>query len=267
MTKNINNTSKICGYDSDNISVRGKNLVTELIGKLSFTEMILLQMTGIMPNQDQTSIVDSVLVTIMEHGIVPSAMVSRLTYYGAPESFQGAVAAGLLGVGDRFAGTASECAQLLESIVKAPPTERAQVAQYLVSDYRAKNLTIPGFGHSMHKQTDPRVNRLISIVSSTDTSGDYVEALNLLEHEVQSQIPKNLVTNVSAAIAAALGEAGIPGEAMRGIIMTARCAGLAGHVCEEMQNPIGESLWRNGEQSITQDLEIDDIDKVIQRFP
>ena len=99
-------STSICGFDADSITVRGRDLVEELMGKVGVTELIILQALGDMPSPAQTRIVDAVLVTIMEHGLVPSAVVTRLTHLGAPESFQGAVAAGLLGVGDRYAGTA-----------------------------------------------------------------------------------------------------------------------------------------------------------------
>src|SRR5262245_31369962 len=112
-------TTRIAGYDADQIVVRGRDLVKELMGKVSFSEMLLLQLTGHMPSRMQATILDAVLVTIMEHGLVPSAIVARLTHYGAPESVQGAIAAGLLGVGDRFAGTAGECALVLAPIAAA----------------------------------------------------------------------------------------------------------------------------------------------------
>ncbi len=250
MTSNAPNTSQICKHDKDTITVRGKDLVNELMGKVSFTEMILLQLTGHLPHPAQTEILDAVLVTIMEHGLIPSALVSRLTIYGAPESVQGAVAAGLLGVGDRFAGTASSCAGLLESLVAVATAKREALATELVKELREKNQPVPGFGHPMHTDGDPRVARLLEIVQSTDTGGDYMQALDVLVPAVEQVTGKKLVVNVSAAIAVALGEAGIDARAMRGLILTARCAGLAGHIFEEMQTPIAEIAWRSAEKEI-----------------
>jgi citrate synthase len=236
-------TTRISGYDADRITVRGKDLVTDLMGKVTFSEMMLLHLTGTAPSRKQVTILDAVLVTIMEHGLVPSAIVTRLTHYGAPESVQGAIAAGLLGVGDRFAGTASECAAVLEPIAHARAGERAAAAAAIVKDYRERKRPIPGFGHSVHKQVDPRSSRLVQIVTDAGAKGDFVAALAALEHAVQETIGKNLVTNVSAAIAVALGEAGVPAKAVRGIVLTARCAGLAGHVFEEIQSPVGPTRW------------------------
>ena len=237
----------IAGYDADSVTIRGKDLVADLMGKVSFTELMLLQLTGRTPTPSQVSILDAVLVTIMEHGLVPSAIVTRLTHYGAPESVQGAIVAGLLGVGDRFAGTASECSQLLERIVQAPANDRATVATQIVRDYRERKRPIPGFGHPIHREADPRSTRLIEIVKAaggqSEKQGDYVGALNLLESAVFGVIGKRIVTNVSAAIAVALCEAGVPAKAARGVVLTARCAGLAGHLFEESEASTGEAMW------------------------
>jgi citrate synthase len=242
-TRTQSKTTRIAGYNADQITIRGKDLVKELMGKVSFSEMMLLQLTGRAPSRMQVTILDAVLVTIMEHGLVPSAIVTRLTHYGAPESVQGAIAAGLLGVGDRFAGTASECALVLEPIASASRLKRASLASETVKSYRKRERPIPGFGHTIHRQVDPRVTRLLQIVKAAGAKGDYLRALSALETAVQKSIGKNLVTNVSAAIAVALGEAGVPAKAVRGIVLTARCAGLAGHVFEESQNPVGATMW------------------------
>jgi citrate synthase len=233
----------IAGYDADSVTIRGKDLVADLMGKVSFTELMLLQLTGKAPTKAQVTILDAVLVTIMEHGLVPSAIVTRLTHYGAPESVQGAIVAGLLGVGDRFAGTASECSRVLEQIVQAPEAEREAAATKIVRDYRERKRPVPGFGHPVHREEDPRSKRLIDIVKAAGAKGDYVAALEALEKAVFTVIGKRIVTNVSAAIAVALCEAGVPAKAARGMVLTARCAGLAGHLLEESESPTGEAMW------------------------
>lgn len=242
MKRGVHKTTHIAGYDADHVSVRGKDLVTELMGRVTFSEMIFLHLTGALPSRRQATLLDAVLVTIMEHGLMPAAVASRLTLYGAPESFQGAIAAGLLGVGDRFAGTASECARLLEPLAQAPEGKRAALARAVVRSYRGSERPIPGFGHLVHRRRDPRVGRLLEIVKSAGSQGNYARALAALETEVHKQLRARLVTNVSAAIAVALGEAGIPAPAVRGIVLTARCAGLTGHLLEEMDQPIAATM-------------------------
>lgn len=144
--KKSRGTTAICEFDSDRILIRGRSLVDEIMGNYSFSELLILQALGREPTKPQSRIVDAVLVTIMEHGLVPSAVVTRLTHSGAPESFQGAVAAGLLGVGDRYAGTAAECGAMLERVVAAPVAERPARAREEVAACRRMRQPVPGFG-------------------------------------------------------------------------------------------------------------------------
>jgi citrate synthase len=242
-------TSSICSFDADSISIRGRDLVRDLIGQRSFTEALLLQALGEEPPAARVRIVDAVLVTIMEHGLVPSAIVTRLTHYGAPESYQGAIAAGLLGVGDRYAGTASECGAVLERIVAAK--EPQQQALEEVRGYRKIRRPLPGFGHPIHRDEDPRVARLLAVTREAGSGGDYIAAMELLERTLSEELGRELVTNISAAIAAALGEAGVPSGLMRGIVLTARCAGLVGHLFEEMQEPAAPAMWQGAQDSVS----------------
>ena len=243
-------TTSICGFDADNILIRNKNLVDKLIGKVSFTELMLLQALGQEPDETQRQIVDAVMVTIMEHGLVPSAVVTRLTHYGAPESFQGAVVAGLLGVGQRYAGTASDCGAILERIVAAPEGEREAVAARQVNSLREQRRPVPGFGHPIHKEEDRRVDRLLEVATEIGVDGQFIAAMKRLESSLQQITGKKLVTNISAAIAAVLGEARIPSSLMRGIVLTARCAGLVGHLYEEMNNPAAHDLWVSAQSGV-----------------
>src|SRR5210317_548825 len=142
-------TTAICGYDADSITLRGQDLVQDVIGHYSFTGAFLLQALGRQPTERQVALVDAALVTIMEHGLVPSVVATRLTVHGAPESLQGAVAAGLLGVGDRYAGTAGRCGELLSQIMGQ--ADIGVAAAQAVADARSRKQPIPGFGHPIHK--------------------------------------------------------------------------------------------------------------------
>lgn len=241
-------TTTICGFTADDIEVRGKNLVTEIIGEMDFITAFLYQSLGKLPNPVQVKLINSVMVTIMEHGLVPSAVVSRLTHYGAPESYQGAVAAGLLGVGDRYAGTSSACGQLLERMHAAADAKAEAIL--IIQEHRAQKKPLPGFGHPIHKDTDPRVERLLEIAEQSGSSGDYLRLMRLLEQVLCEQTGKTLVTNISAAIGAVLAEASIPSQMMRGIVLTARCAGLVGHIAEEMQNPAAHAMWQGAQDAV-----------------
>lgn len=250
MYKKQDPVTRLCTSDVDNIWIRGRSLCDELIGEMTFTDFIMFHFFGAEPTALQRSVVDAVLVCIMEHGLTPSAVASRLTYLGAPESLQGAVAAGLLGAGSRFVGTADEAAALLQRIVDRPPAERATEAAAIAREHTEAKRFLPGYGHPIHTNGDPRVKRLDEVARAAGASGEYIDAMYLLGDAIQAASGKNIVINANAAIGAVLLEAGIPPKIARGFNLIARCAGLVGHILEEQEEPAGYKIWHLAEAGI-----------------
>ena len=234
--------TKIAHHTTDAIYVRGASLVDDLIGQLTFTEMMYFQLLGVRPTPAQAKILDAVLVTLMEHGLTPSTIVSRLIYDSCPEAIQAAVAAGLLGVGSTFVGTMEGCAGNLEEILAAPEGEAAR-ARAIAQRVRAARQPIPGFGHPHHKPDDPRSPKLLAIAEEAGVPGRHIRALRLLAAEVDAAWGRHLTINATGAIAALLGEIGVPQEVMRGIAVVSRSAGLVGHIREEQLDPAARAIW------------------------
>jgi citrate synthase len=242
-------TTKIAHHTADAIYVRGASLVDDLIGELTFTEMMYFQLLGGRPTAGQTRILDAVLVTLMEHGITPSSIVSRLIYDSCPEAVQAAVAAGLLGVGSTFIGTMEGCAANLEEILTASRDAASGVdgeaacARAIAQRVRAAKQPIPGFGHPHHKPDDPRSPRLLAVAEGAGVPGRHIRALRLLAKEVDAAWGRHLTINATGAVAALLGEIGVPVKVMRGIAVVSRAAGLVGHIREEQLDPSARDLW------------------------
>src|ERR671924_2230749 len=136
-------TTSIASHSAEDVFIRGSSLCKELIGQRSFTEVIYFQILGRMPTPDQTALIDACLVALMEHGLTPTVLAARLTYSSAPEALQGAVAAGLLGVGSRFVGTMEGCAALLQRILAAEDADAE--ANRIAMEHRAAHTLLPGF--------------------------------------------------------------------------------------------------------------------------
>lgn len=235
-------TTSIATSDAKRIIVRGHDLVDELIGKVSFTEMFLLQLTGSKPPTSHVRILDAVMVTLMEHGITPSTIVTRLIYHSAPDALQSAVAAGLLGVGSTFVGTMEGCAAMLEEIIAAPEGMDARAAAIAQQQYAAKK-PVHGFGHPHHKPDDPRCARMFELVEVEGLPGLHVKALRALSRQVDATFGRHITINATGAAAALLGEIGIPQKVMRGVAAVSRSAGLVGHILEEQRKPSAAYIW------------------------
>ncbi len=233
----------IATSDATSITVRGHELV-ELIGELSFTEMMWLQMFGTRATADQIAVVDACMVALMEHGLTPSAIAARMVYGSAPEAMQGAVAAGLLGVGGQFVGTAEGCARLLARVAAAPDV--AAEAARVVAEHRV----LPGFGHDIHTPDDPRTPKLLAVARARGISGKHVAALLALSAALDAAKRRHITINATGAMAAVLADAGVPVEIMRGFALVARCAGLVGHVHEEQHEPAMRAIWDAAERAV-----------------
>ena len=124
---------------ADRIVVRGHDLVEEVIGKVSLGDFAFLELKGRLPTKQESIVFNAITVTLVEHGMTPSAIAARLTYFGAPESLQGAVAAGLLGMGDRFGGSAEDAARMLQAALEDPPLPAGEqsISPILIAALRA----------------------------------------------------------------------------------------------------------------------------------
>jgi citrate synthase len=235
-------TTAIAHHTADRIYVRGHDLVEDLIGHLSFTEMIHLQLTGRRPTPLQVRVLDAVLVVLMEHGHTPSSIVARQIYHSAPEAMQGAVAAGLLGVGSTFVGTMENAALLIDDLLAHAHDMRGRAAA-IARAHHERGKPLPGFGHPFHKPDDPRSPRLFEIARAHGAEGRHIDAIQLLSQEVDRVHGQHLTINVTGAVAAVLGEIGIPQRIMRGLAVVSRAAGLVGHIHEEQRNPTARYVW------------------------
>lgn len=246
--------SAICTSDADSITVRGNDLCRDLIGQADFTSYFWLLVTGAVPTEAQLCLANAVLVAIAEHGLVPSVVAARMTYAAAPEAFQGAVAAGLLGCGTVVLGSAEVCGRFLtHCIADSNGTDLADAALRGVRALRAERKAIPGLGHPQHAAGDPRALRLLDLAHEKGVAGKHVEMLYAIRDAVPEVIGRPLPINVNGAIPAVMLDAGFPLAALKGISLLARTASLIAHLQEESERPIGFILSGEAAKAITYD--------------
>lgn len=234
------------------VKVRGRDLVNDLMGTTSFTQMLYFLTCDRMPTQVQSDVLDACLVTLMEHGLTPSAVITRLMAMSVPEEPQVAIASGLLAIGSVYAGTTEQCAALLleiEQRVKDGEDVEA-VSQEIVARYRQNKRTLPGFGHGTHKPDDPRAIKLFEIAAELGCADRYVHLVQCLGIEVDRQYGRHITINATGAIAALLLEIDVPVAAIRGYSVVSRAAGLVGHCLEEQEHPSGKAIWSAAKQTV-----------------
>jgi citrate synthase len=225
----------------DRVEVRGRDLSAELMGRLSFTEYFHLLLTGREPTEEQRFFLDLVLVALAEHGMMPTNVAARMTLAADPEALQGAVAAGILGVGPVIVGTAAECARLLQS--GEEPLEAAR-------RIHAAGEKVPGFGHPVHQPVDPRAERILELADERGVAGPAMARARALRGAVAEVWGKQLPMNVSMAMAAVMLDVGFELASIEAVPILARAAGLLAHLAEERENPLGFLLAGKAEEAI-----------------
>ncbi len=245
----------IATADATGVTVRGRDLVNDLMGHVGLTDYFFLLVTGRAPTENQRFFLDLLLVAIAEHGLTPSAVAARMTIAAAPDSVQGAVAAGLLGAGPVILGSAEPSGAVIAEIRKrtAGGTARDAAVRAVAVETHARREKMPGFGHPLHKPVDPRAERILALADERGAAGDAVAIARALTPVVAEIWGRPLPMNVSMAIAATLIDLDFPAAMVKAIPILARTAGLLAHIAEEQERPIGFLMASAAEDAIEYD--------------
>lgn len=254
--KQKNPYTAISTADADSITIRGKDLCRDLIGKVDFADFYYFLLAGADPTPAQSRLVNAALVAVAEHGLTPTVQAARMTYDADPAALQGAVAAGILGAGTVVMGTSELCGRFLHDIVttrEASGEALEDVVARKLEARKAAGQTVPGYGHPLHGTGDPRTARMLALARELGVAGPYLDTLFTVERMIPEVYSRNLPINVSGSIPAVLLQAGFPVGALKGIPILARTAGLLAHLFEEASRPIGFMMADHADQSIIYD--------------
>jgi len=243
--------------DATTITLLGKNLATDLMGHVSFGELAFWLAALRRPSPGELTVFEAVLVALADHGFTPSAIAARLTLLGAPESVQGALAAGLLGGGSRYLGVTEDCGRFLADALAAhdwplPETDDGwdSLAISAVNRQRAAGKLVPGLGHPIHKDGDPRTPVIFDLAADNGVLGPHLQLFAAVGRVHPDILGRTLPLNGAGVCGAALADLGFPPDLLRGFALLARTAGLLGHLAEEMRNPAAPAIYRDADEHL-----------------
>jgi citrate synthase len=234
----------------EQILLLGDDLAADLMGQVGFADLAYRLLTQRHPTPGQRRVFEAVLVALADHGFTPTALASRLTLTSAPESIQGALAAGLLGGGSRFLGVTEDTAAFLDDVLSGvdgdlPTSPEAwdNLARAAVAEQRAQGRLVPGLGHPVHKDGDPRTPVLLALAREEGCFGPYLSLYEAIGRTHAEVLGRQLPLNGAGVCGAALADIDLPLELLRGVALLARTAGLLGHLAEEMRRPVGMDVY------------------------
>jgi citrate synthase len=232
----------------ESITLLGQDLAQDVMGKVGFGELAFWLATQRRPTPGETRVFEAVLAALADHGFTPTAIVTRMTYLSAPDSVQGALAAGLLGGGSRFLGVTEDCGRFLHEVLRGVqlPYDDAgwdAIALEAVQAQRKAGKFVPGLGHHVHKQGDPRTPRLFEIAAEEGLVGPHLALFAAIGRVHPQVLGKTLPLNGAGVCGAALADLGLPLELLRGFALLARTAGLLGQLAEELRRPVANDIF------------------------
>jgi citrate synthase len=228
-------TSAVTNVKPNELRLRGYR-VDELMGKVSFGQVVYLALMGELPSPEVGKLIDAMLVSSIDHGVTPpSALAARsAASTGAP--LNAAIAAGILNINEYHGGAIQGCMVVLQDgLARAASSGMGirETAAAMIDEFRASKTRIPGLGHRIHTD-DPRTRRLFGLAEELGLAGDGVALLTALADTLQQTTGKSLPINVDGAIAALLVDLKIPQELANGFFILARVPGLMAHIHEEL---------------------------------
>jgi citrate synthase len=234
----------------ESITLLGHDLARDVMGTVGFGELAFWLATQRRPTPGETRVFEAVLAALADHGFTPTAITTRLTYLSAPDSVQGALAAGLLGGGSRFLGVTEDCGRFLHDQlagVDGPlPTDDESWDALALATVRAQREArrfVPGLGHHVHKQGDPRTPRLLEIAAEEGLVGPHLALFSAIGRVHPQVLGRTLPLNGAGVCGAALADLGLPLELLRAFALLARTAGLIGQLAEEIRRPVANDVF------------------------
>ena len=226
--------TKVSKVGAHEILIRGYPL-EELIGNLSFAEVMFLTLRGELPSESEAKMLDALLCAIVDHEFIDSTIPAARFAASANWELLPSMAAGICAMG-RNTVSPQDTGSLIETGMKLMEDEnlsREEAAARIVEQYRKEGRRIPGLGHPTHKNYDPRAKRLREVAEKLGFVGERMLFYEACQKEVAKR--KFLPINVDGMMAAIMCEMGFDPLEMAAIGAVSHIPGLIANIIEEIK--------------------------------
>jgi len=215
--------------------------IEQLIGGVSFAQMIWLMLRGELPSAEQAALLEAALVSAVDHGPqAPSIAIGRMAVTcGLP--LNGAMASAINVLDDIHGGAGEQCMELYAGMAQrmdAGLALEAAIAEVLDAFTKEHGKIVPGFGHRFH-QIDPRSVRLLRLLDAARErgviAGRFADIGRCIERALQDRTGKKIPMNIDGATAVLYAELGFAPALARGLFILSRSVGILAHAWEQSQ--------------------------------
>jgi len=215
--------------------------IEDLIGAVSFPQMIWLMFRGELPSPVEAALLEAVMVAAVDHGPhAPSIAIARMAVTcGLP--LNGAMASAVNALDDVHGGAGEQCMELYADAaarIDAGETLEEAIEAAIDASIARYGKIIPGFGHRFHP-IDPRAPRLLALVDQAvaagAVSGRYAAIGRAVEDALAARKGKKLPMNIDGISAVVFAELGFPTSLGRGLFLLSRAVGIVAHAWEQQR--------------------------------
>jgi citrate synthase len=226
--------SRISQSTPEGLRIKGY-LLDQLIGEISFGDLLYLLMMDDLPAGNEGKMLEAMLVSCVDHGPNAPSVHAARTVASSGVPLPTAVAAGISAVGEHHGGAGEACGCFLVQYLKENAGQPVdQIAEKIISDYRETKQKIPGLGHRIYKDHDPRAKKLFELAEVWGLSGQATALLQSIAKAWETQTGRRLAINIDGAQGAILVDMGIPWEYAKPVFLIGRSAGLSAHALEQV---------------------------------
>lgn len=202
----------------------GEKSFLSLAKEKSFSELVFILLSEREPKPEELSVFELILNISIDHGSdTPSAKV-LIEKAKSGGSMGDSLASGIREINDSHGGAQELLMPILYKMVKEKIT-----AEDIVSEHKNQNKRLPGFGHRLYKENDPRAELLIELLQEKKLGEDYILAGHELQKTLFEILGKKLTLNIDGAIAIALCAFNFSPDLGKPIFIISRTAGLCAH--------------------------------------
>jgi citrate synthase len=202
----------------------------DLIGNISFSEMVYLLVKGEIPSKNKSKMLEAVLTSFCDHGVTPPSTQAARLMASTGSPMHACVSGGLLAFGQYHAGAIEKAMRTLQEGVKRSNEDIEIAAREMVNEFLESGNKIPGFGHRYHNE-DPRAPKLIELAKEYECSGIHTELALTIQSILLEE--KGIKMNIDGANAGILSDMGFDWSIGTGIFMIGRLPAIIAHVHEE----------------------------------
>jgi citrate synthase len=228
--------TSITKVEPNKLLLRGYR-IDDLMGEITFAQAIFLTLTGELPTEKEARLIDAILVSSIDHGVTPPSCQAARTATLTGSPLNAALAAGILAISRHHGGAIEDCMRVLDEAVRhkrESGNTAEEQARLTVEEYLEAKRRIPGFGHRFHSR-DPRAIKIFKLAHDLEIAAEHIEMAQAFGVAIENVLGRKLPINVDGAIAAVLGDLGIPPDLGNAFFMMARLPGLVAHIREERQ--------------------------------